>query len=139
MNSRTCVFSKSCRDWLLLGTSPKVSAGYLNYPADIRDTAKCGMGCTDNRHLRYFVESISVNVGGSYQDAKASSLPMSDMSVGGSIVVRGRESRPHGEGGQEFNIFPVESTRSRRNLRRILPSAVIKSKSNGTDNHGGNS
>ncbi len=139
MNPRLTDIIKGYRDWLVEHTSPKVSAGYLTYPADIRDTAKSGIGCMDNRHLRYVVESISVNVGGSYQDAKASSLPMSDMSVGGSIVVRGRESRPHGEGGQEFNIFPVESTRSRRNLRRILPSAVIKSKSNGTDNHGGNS
>jgi hypothetical protein len=40
-----------------------------------------------NRHLNYLAEFIFVNVGGSYRDAKASSLPMPDMSVGGVIVV----------------------------------------------------
>jgi len=38
-------------------------------------------------HLNYFVEFISVNVGGSCQDIKASSLSMPDRSVGGFIVV----------------------------------------------------
>src|SRR3989442_811324 len=45
----------------------KVSAGYLTYPADIRDSAKSGLGHHDTRHLHYLVESISVNVGGSCQ------------------------------------------------------------------------
>jgi hypothetical protein len=135
MNSR--YRSKNYRGWSLRHTSPKVSAGYLHYPADIRDTAKSGMGCGDNHHLRYFAESIFVNVGGSRQNVKGSSLPMSVLSVGGSIVVRGRESRPHGEGGQEFNVFPLEINRSQGNPRRILPSAVIRTKSKGTDNHGG--
>jgi hypothetical protein len=56
----------------------KVSAGYLNYPADARDTAKSGMGCMGNRHLRYFAESISVNVGGSEQNDKPVCTPQSE-------------------------------------------------------------
>ena len=40
---------------------------------------------------------LPYNVGGSYQDVKASSLPMSDKSVGGSIVVGGWENQPQGE------------------------------------------
>ncbi len=137
MNSRIARSSKSYQNWACMNPSLKVSVGYLTYPTDIRDAAKSGMGCRDNRHLRYVVESISVNVGGLL--AEASSLPRKQVSVGGPIVVRERESRPHGEGGQEFNILQVESTRSRRNLRRILPRAVIKSKSNGDDKRGGNS
>jgi len=81
----------------------KVSAGYLNYPADIRDSAKSGMGYAVNRHLNYLVESISINVGGSCQDAKASSLPMPVRSFGGFIVLGARESRVHGEGSQKFD------------------------------------
>ena len=49
-----------------------------------------------------------MNVGGFYQDAKVSSPPMTDRSVGGAIVVGARESRAQGEGRQEVNIFLVE-------------------------------
>ena len=59
----------------------------------------------DNRHLNNLVKSISVNVGGFYQDAKVSSPPMTDRSVGGAIVVGARESRAQGEGRQEVNIL----------------------------------
>ena len=62
-----------------------------------------------NRHLHYLVEFIFVNVGGSYRNVKASSLPMPDMSVGGVIVLRARESRVHGEGRQGINISRLES------------------------------
>jgi len=57
-----------------------------------------------NRHLKYLVEFIFVNVGGSPQDVKASSLPMPVESVGGVIVLRTRESRVHGEGRQFVGI-----------------------------------
>ena len=88
------------RGWLFLRTSPKVSRGNLIYPVDVRDTAKSGIGYLGNRHLNYLVESIFVNVGGSRQDVKASSLPMAAESVGGVIVLGARESRAHGEGRQ---------------------------------------
>src|SRR5437016_2837972 len=110
MNSRILRLSKSYRSWFLSFTSPKVSAGYLIYPVGIRDTAKSGIGCLGNRHLQSLAESLSVNVGGSGQNGKGSSLPMSVLSVGGSIVVRGRESRPHGEGSQEFNMLKRKYT-----------------------------
>jgi hypothetical protein len=84
-----------------ISTELKVSADYLTYPADIRDTAKSGIGYHENRHLRCLAESIFVNVGGSHQNVKASSLPMSDESVGGVIVLGARESRVQGEGRQE--------------------------------------
>jgi len=52
-----------------------------------------------NRHLKYLAEFISVNAGGSPQDVKVSSLPMPAESVGGLIVLGGRESLLQGEGG----------------------------------------
>jgi hypothetical protein len=52
-----------------------------------------------NRCLHGLAESVSVNAGGLL--AEVSSPPMNQVSVGGSIVVRGRESRLHGEGRQE--------------------------------------
>jgi hypothetical protein len=77
---------KDYRDWLYFETSPRVIAGHLAYPAIGRDTAMSGMGCKGNRHLNYLGESISVNVGGSYQAAKVSSPPILDRSVGATIV-----------------------------------------------------
>jgi len=84
-------------------------AGYRNYPADIRDTAKSGRGRIGNRRLHYLAEFISVNVGGSYWDAKTSSLSRPGKSVGGLIVVGGWESQPQGEGDQGVNASRVES------------------------------
>src|SRR5262249_6177993 len=43
------------------------------YPLTARDSAKSGLGCMENHHLPYLVESIDVNVGGSHVDAKISS------------------------------------------------------------------
>jgi len=98
---------------------PKGFSRLPGYPADIRDSAKSGLGWIGNRHLNYLVESIAMNVGGSSQDAKASSLPMPGKSVGGSIVVGGWENQPRGEGSQEFDIplylltaSPVKTGRS---------------------------
>jgi len=99
--------SRGHRGWSAIVPVQKVSAGHLHYPVDVRDSAKSGLGQAYNRHLNYLVESISVNVGGSHQNVKASSLPMSGESVGGSIVVRGWESQPHGEGSQ-FVGYPMQ-------------------------------
>jgi hypothetical protein len=109
MSRKILPYSTGYQDWSSICTSPKVSADYLNYPADIRDTAKSGIGCTGNRHLHCLVEFIFVNVGGSQQNAKASSLPMTVESVGGVIVVGGRESLLHGEGRQGINASRLES------------------------------
>ena len=96
MNPEVSVIPKDYRDWLCICTSLKVEASHLNYLASIRDSAESGLGHQDNRHLNYFVESIFVNVGGSYLEM--SSPSMKSKSVGGFIVVGARESRVHGEG-----------------------------------------
>lgn len=120
-------------------TCLQVSGSYLIYLPDVRDTAKSGMGRTGNRHLHYLAESISVNVGGSRQNGKGSSLPRSVESVGGVIVLGARENCVRGEGRQEFNMFLVESTRSWGKSPAYSALAVMKSKSNETDDRGGNS
>ena len=81
------VLATGCRGWLVLPTSPKVSTANLLYSVDARDTAKSGIGHIDNRPLPYLAESISVNVGGYWWNAKTSSPLMSTSSVGGAIVV----------------------------------------------------
>jgi hypothetical protein len=69
-----------------------------------------------------------VNVGGSGQNAKGSSLPMSVLSVGGVIVLGGRESLLHGEGRQGFNVLKRKYTELGESpVYSAL--AVIKSKS----------
>jgi hypothetical protein len=98
MNPTVQSCPKDCRSWLSHTANPKVEISNLNYLISIRDSAKRGLGFTDNRHLNYLVESINMNVGGFYQNAKVSSPPMTDRSVGGVIVVGARESRVHGEG-----------------------------------------
>jgi len=75
----------------------------LSYSDDARDSAKSGLGHIDNRHLHHLVEFISVNVGGPCQGVKPSSPAIPDKGVGGSIVVGGWESQPHGEGSQKFD------------------------------------
>jgi hypothetical protein len=82
------------------------------------------MGREGNRRLQYLAEFISVNVGGLAQDAKASSPPMPELSVGGSIVLGARESRVQGKGSQGVNVSRVESkpepeeSRTRRKVTR---------------------
>jgi hypothetical protein len=78
--------------------SPKDDLGYLIYPISVRDTAKSGMGCHLNRCLNHLAERIRVNVGGSHMEMSSPSMKYA--SVGGPIVVGGRESRLHGKGGQ---------------------------------------
>jgi len=103
MNPRISRVSKGYRSWISSSSSSKVSSDNLSYSDDIRDSAKSGMGHKGNRHLHYLVESISVNVGGPCQGAKPSSPAIPDKGVGGSIVVRGWESQPRGEGSQKFD------------------------------------
>ena len=69
------------------------------------------MGRVDNHHLKCLVESTSMNVGGSYRNAKESSPLMPGMSVGGSIVLGARESRIQGDGSQGGSASRVESKR----------------------------
>jgi hypothetical protein len=100
MNLTAFSSPKDYRGWLVLITNLKVEINDLNYLISIRDSAKSGMGFMDNRHLNYFAESIYMNVGDSYQNAKVSSQPMTGKRVGAVIVVGGWESQPHGEGRQ---------------------------------------
>jgi hypothetical protein len=67
------------------------------------------MGCVVNRHLNGLAESITMNVGGPDMDVKVSSPPMTCQGVGGPIVVGGRKSRLHGEGGQLVGISTQNS------------------------------
>jgi hypothetical protein len=99
-NPELCAITKGYRSWSHVSTSPKVTTGYPTYPVVGRDSAKNGLGCVGNRHLNYLAESILVNVGGFYQDAKVCSPPKSDRSVGAVIGVGGWESQPQGEGPQ---------------------------------------
>src|SRR5437016_6293165 len=64
------------RYWIVDVSGTKVVSGNLKYPDTARDSAKSGLGHKDNHHLNYLVESISVNVGGPRQGAKASSPPI---------------------------------------------------------------
>jgi hypothetical protein len=56
-----------------------------------------------------------MNVGGPY--GELSSPAMKRMGVGGSIVVGGRESRPHGEGGQGIDVRRTNSRGSPGEVR----------------------
>jgi len=98
MNPMACSCPKDYRGWEGEITNPKVEISNLNYLISIRDSAKSGLGCLDNRHLNYFVESINGNVGDSYQNAKANSQPTTGKRVGAAVVVGGWESQPQGKG-----------------------------------------
>jgi hypothetical protein len=100
MNPTERLSPKDYRGWLVQYTNSKVEISNLNYLISIRDSAKSGLGFGDNRHLNYLVESINMNVGDSYQNAKASSQPMAGKRVGAVIVVGGWENQPQGEGRQ---------------------------------------
>jgi hypothetical protein len=67
------------------------------------------MGSKISHHLRDVAESVYVNVGGSGMDAKVSSPSMTYQSVGGVIVLGGRESRLQGEGRQLVGISTQNS------------------------------
>jgi hypothetical protein len=82
-------------------------ASHLTYLASAWDSAESGLGCIDNCHLHYFAEFVFVNVGGSSQGVKASSLPILEGRVGAVIVVGGWESQPHGEGRQGVDNYNI--------------------------------
>jgi hypothetical protein len=107
----------------------QVEASHLIYLASVRNSAKSGLGSTANRYLNYSIKSDLVNAGGSRQNVKESSLPMSVMSVGGVIVLGGRENLLHGEGRQEFNVLKRKYT-DQGESPEYSALAVIKSKSN---------
>ena len=97
-----CTGSASARPRLGNGLSQlKGCQRSPGHPLTARDSAKSGLGCMENHHLTYLVESIYVNVGGSGADAKISSRSMRHESVGAAIVLGARESRVQGEGARQ--------------------------------------
>ena len=116
-NPNAHAYQRDYRSWSVSCASPKVDIGHLIYPISGRDSAESGLGCMGNPHLSCLAESNFVNVGDSQPDAKASSPPMTTVSVGAAIVVRGWESQPPGEGPQSVGI-PAQNSRMRtkRNL-----------------------
>ena len=68
------------------------------------------LGSEANCHLNDLAECIFVNVGGPY--AEVSSPPKKHMGVGGPIVVRARESRVQGKGGQGIDVRWTTNRRS---------------------------
>jgi hypothetical protein len=88
------------RVWLVVPTSLKDDSGKPVVPTTRSGFREERLGLVMNRHLNTSVEYIVVNVGGFGMDAKVSSPPMTSQSVGGVIVLRGRESRLQGEGRQ---------------------------------------
>jgi hypothetical protein len=74
----------------------------------------CGKGCSDNRHLQRFAESIQANTGEPSKDVKESEQigtkepmnpPMPKKEVRVAIVLGGRESRLQGEGPQPVGVL----------------------------------
>jgi hypothetical protein len=104
-----------------MGSSSKDVRGKPDVPSGRSGFRDERLGSIISPHLRASVEYIVVNVGGSGMDAKVSSPPMTYQSVGGPIVVGGRESRLHGEGGQGID---VRRTNSRRSLGEVRVSLV---------------
>jgi hypothetical protein len=80
----------------------KVEAGHLVLPCFRSGFRKERIGSSISPHLNGLVESIYMNVGGLL--VEVSSPPMKPVSVGGVIVLGGRESRLHGEGRQLVGI-----------------------------------
>jgi hypothetical protein len=95
---------KDVRFWLDMLTRSTDVRDEPVLPSDRSGFRKERIGSMISHHLRASAEYIIVNVGGSGMNAKVSSPPTTYQSVGGPIVVRGRESRLHGEGGQGIDI-----------------------------------
>ena len=68
------------------------------------------IGSSRSRHLNDSVESAVMNVRGPCRIAKANSPPITGQGVGAAIVVRGRESRPQGEGRQSVGSTDAKVT-----------------------------
>jgi hypothetical protein len=90
-------------------TATKDGAGSPRLPSLRSGFRKERIGSVISHRLRDSAKSVYVNVGGSGMDAKVSSPPMTCQSVGGVIVLGGRESRPHGEGRQLVGISTQNS------------------------------
>jgi hypothetical protein len=103
------------RSWLAILTSSKEVRGQPEIPSDRSGFREERLGSVMSHHLNTSVEYIVVNVGGSC--GEGSSPPMKRMSVGGVIVLGGRESRLHGEGRQLVGI----STQNNRMLTQGNP------------------
>ncbi len=112
----------------------RMSAVNLIYPLIGRDTAKSGMG--RSRRLSRLAESIFVNVGGRYRDAKASSPPMPGSGVGATIVLRARASRAHGEGLQPAGTSGTEVTGGRRDEVPVKAGEMLRRLSDEFDRRG---
>lgn len=82
---------------------------YLINVMDVRETAKSGTGCADNRHLRCFAEPNYLNSGSLY--VEVSSLPVKRAGGGVTVVVRGWESHLHGEGSQSDGTSKAKRNR----------------------------
>jgi hypothetical protein len=98
---------KDDRGWIHLDSSLKDVRGQPALPSVWSGFREERLGSTISPHLRALAEYISVNVGGSGMDAKVSSPPRTYQSVGGVIVLGGRESRLHGEGRQGIDAVLV--------------------------------
>lgn len=103
---------KDDRDWSELHTSSKDVRGKPDIPSGRSGFREERIGLMISLHLNTSVEYIIVNVGGSGMNAKVSSPPMSYQSVGGVVVLGGRESRPQGEGRQGIDVRRTINRRS---------------------------
>ena len=130
--------SESSRGWTVLSPIQNAATGHLPYPVAVRDTAKSGMGCLMNQCLNYRSEYVHMNVRGSCQNANVSSPRKSGKSVGGSIVVGGWESQPHGEGSQKFDtpLYSVAATGSTTGCEREQDDNAESDLSSGMPNFG---
>jgi hypothetical protein len=79
--------------------------GKPELPSDRSGFRKERIGSFISHRLHASVEYIIVNVGGPC--GEGSRPPRKRMGVGGSIVVRGRESRLQGEGGQGSDVVLI--------------------------------
>jgi hypothetical protein len=96
------VVPKDDRGWLVACTSPKDVRGQPALPSDRSGLRNERIGSVMSPRLSVSVEYIVVNVGGSHMEMSSPSMKYA--SVGGVIVLGGRESRLHGEGRQLVGI-----------------------------------
>jgi hypothetical protein len=97
-----------------LCTSPKVDSGKPDVPTVRSGFREERLGSDISHRLKASGEDLKVNVGGSC--GEGCSPPAKRMSVGGVIVLGGRESRLHGEGRQGID---VRRTHNRRALGEV--------------------
>jgi hypothetical protein len=90
------------RDWRNLVASPKDVRGQPELPSDQSGFREERLGSLISPRLRESAEYIVVNVGGLHMEMSSPSMKYA--SVGGVIVLGGRESRLHGEGRQGIDI-----------------------------------